>query len=78
MNLLLSVTMAPVLFCVGRSYGGALSAVRAQRAHSATIWAYGRTRDPYFEILGARERIMVTPSGGFARRSTFGSRHGKA
>ena len=42
------------------------------------IWASGRTRDPYFEILGAPRGIMVTPSGGFARCSTFGSRHGKA
>ena len=38
--------------------GGALSAVRA----SATIWVSGRTRDPYFEILGAPRGIMVTPS----------------
>ena len=39
--------------------------VRAQCAHSATIWASGRTRDPYFEILGAPRGIMVTPSGAF-------------
>ena len=61
--------------------GGALSAVRAQCAccaRSATIWPSGRTRDAYFEILGAPRGIMVTPSGGYARRSTFGSRHGKA
>ena len=32
---------------------------------SATIWASGRTRDPYFEILGAPRGIMVTRSGGF-------------
>ena len=32
---------------------GALSAVRVQCARSATIWVSGRTRDPYFEILGA-------------------------
>ena len=43
--------------------GGASSAVRvqssavraqcsAQCARSATIWASGRIRDPYFEILG--------------------------
>ena len=43
-------------------YGGALSAVRVQCARSATIWASGRTRDPYFEILGAPRGIMVTPS----------------
>ena len=58
--------------------GGALSAVRVQCARSATIWASSRTRDAYFEILGAPRGIMVTPSGGYARRSTFGSRHGKA
>ena len=34
-------------------------------ARSATIWASGCTRDPYFEILGAPRGIMVTPSGGF-------------
>ena len=45
--------------------GGALSAVRVQCARSATIWASGGTRDPYFEILGAPRGIMVTPSGGF-------------
>ena len=34
--------------------GGAFSAARAQCAvRSATIWAWGRTRDPYFEIPGA-------------------------
>ena len=38
---------------------------QAQCACSATIWASGRTRDPYFEILGAPRGIMVTPSGGF-------------
>ena len=48
-----------------RDIGGALSAVRVQCARSATIWASGRTRDPYFEILGAPSGIMVTPSGGF-------------
>ena len=51
---------------------------QAQCVRSATIWASGRTRDPYFEILGAPRGIMVTPSGGFARCSTFGARHGKA
>ena len=45
--------------------GGALSAVRAQCARSATIWASSRTRDPYFVILGAPRGIMVTPSVGF-------------
>ena len=38
---------------------------QAQCARSATIWAPGRTRDPYFEILGAPRGIMVTRSGGF-------------
>ena len=45
--------------------GGASSAVCAQCARSATIWVSSRTRDPYFEILGAPRGIMVTPSGGF-------------
>ena len=45
--------------------GVASSAVRAHCARSATIWASGRTRDPYFEILVAPRGIMVTPSGGF-------------
>ena len=43
--------------------GGALQAHCARTI--ATIWASGRTRDPYFEILGAPRGIMVTPSGGF-------------
>ena len=47
---------------------GALGASQAQCARSATIWASGRTRDPYFEILGAPRGIMVTPSGGFEFR----------
>ena len=58
-----------------KKYGLSL---RGSLKRSATIWASGRTRDPYFEILGAPRGIMVTPSGGFARCSTFGSRHGKA
>ena len=37
----------------------------AQCARSATIWASGHTRDPYFEIIGAPRGIMVTLSGGF-------------
>ena len=40
-------------------------APQAQCARSATIWASGRTRDPYFEILGAPRGIMVTRSGHF-------------
>ena len=40
-------------------------APEAQCARSATIWASGHTRDPYFEILGAPRGIMVTRSGGF-------------
>ena len=48
------------------SWGGALSAVQLLHcARSATIWVSGRTRDPYFEILGAPRGIMVNPSGGF-------------
>ena len=46
-----------------------------QCARSASIWASGRTRDPYFEIAGAPRGIMVTPSGGFDFRfcpSLFG------
>ena len=42
-----------------------LGAPQAQCERSATIWASGRTRDPYFEILGAPRGIMVPPSGGF-------------
>ena len=41
---------------------GSMGAPQAQCARSATIWACGRTRDPYFEILGAPRGIMVTPS----------------
>ena len=48
------------LFC---GTGHPMGAVRAARG--ATIWASGRTRDPYFEILGAPRGIMVTRSGGF-------------
>ena len=33
--------------------GGALSAVRVQCARSATIWASGRSRNPYFVVLWA-------------------------
>ena len=41
--------------------------------------ASSRTRDPYFEILGSPRGIMASFLGqGIARRSTFGSRHGKA
>ena len=42
--------------------------LRAQRGslkRSATIWASGHTRDPYFVVLWAPRGIMVTPSGGF-------------
>ena len=34
-------------------YGGALSAVRAQCARTLTIWASGRSRNPYFLVLWA-------------------------
>ena len=44
---------------------GAPQAQCAQCARSATIWVSGRTRDPYFETLGAPRGIMVTRSGGF-------------
>ena len=47
------------------SGGVVQGAPQAQCARSATIWASGRTRDPYFEILGAPRGIMVTRSGGF-------------
>ena len=40
-------------------------APQAECARSATIWASGRTRDPYFEILRAPRGITVTRSGGF-------------
>ena len=46
----------------GRLYGQVL---RGSLKRSATISLSGRTRDPYFEILGAPRGIMVTPSGGF-------------
>ena len=44
---------------------GHKGAPQAQCARSATIWASGRTRDPYFEILAAPRGIMVTPSVDF-------------
>ena len=62
----------------GREVAASAGGIGGACARSATIWASGRTRDPYFELLGAPRGIMVTPSGGFARRSTFGSRYGKA
>ena len=34
-------------------FGGALSVVLAQCARSATIWAPGRNRNPYFVVLWA-------------------------
>ena len=40
-------------------FGGRLK--RSARA----VQLFGRTRDPYFEILGAPRGIMVTRSGGF-------------
>ena len=33
--------------------GGALSVVRVQCTHCATIWPFGRTRNPYLVMLGA-------------------------
>ena len=47
----------PVVVCALHSKGEP----QAQCARSATVWAFGRTRDPYFEILGAPRGIMVTP-----------------
>ena len=35
------------------SGGDALSAVRVQCVHNATIWASGRSRNPYFVVLWA-------------------------
>ena len=52
-------------FEVGGHDGAYKGGPQAQCARSATITASGRTRDPYFEILGAPRGIMVTPSGGF-------------
>ena len=37
----------------GSVLGGALSVVRVQCARSATIWASGRNRNPYFVVLWA-------------------------
>ena len=52
--------------CVGLSIQlNYYATLRGSLKRSATIWASGRTRDPYFEILGAPRGIMVTPSGGF-------------
>ena len=59
--------------------GAMMVLIRGSLKRSArAMQLFGRPRDPYFEILGAPRGIMVTLSGGFARRSTFGSRHGKA
>ena len=49
----------------GCEWGRCKGAPQVQCARSATIWASGRTRDPYFEILGAPRGIMVTPSVDF-------------
>ena len=57
--------MHRVLWRIQRYMQNIKGAPQAQCAHSATIWASGRTRDPYFEILGAPRGIMVTRSGGF-------------
>ena len=51
------------IMCMGTL--ASMGAPQAQCARSATIWASGRARDPYFEILGAPRGIMVTRSGGF-------------
>ena len=52
--------------------GGALSVVRAQCKRSATIWACGHTRDPYFVILGGHHCCLRV---GFDTSSTFGIWH---
>ena len=44
---------AHVYFACSEGYSKTKGAHLAQCACSATIWAPGRTRDPYFEILGA-------------------------
>ena len=49
--------------------GGALSAVRAQCTRSATIWVFGRTGDPCFEIIGAS---LLPCCVGFDAFSTLG------
>ena len=41
---------------------------QAQCARSATIWASSRTRDPYFQILGAPRGIIGPPL--FKRRAS--------
>ena len=49
-----------------KSYGWPFGAPVAQCARSATIWAFGCTRNPYFVILGASFGVLLTPrvSGG--------------
>ena len=49
--------------------GGALGAVRTRFNRSATIWACGRTSDPYFVILGGRHFCL---RAGFDTSSTLG------
>ena len=46
-------TMGPCLAFVVHSglFAGFLYGREAQRAHSATIWVYGRSRNPYFVVL---------------------------
>ena len=51
--------------CMRGAHAVRILPLRGSLKRSATIWASGRTRDPYFEILGAPRGIMVTPSGGF-------------
>ena len=53
-------------------HGGALSAVRVQCKRSATIWACGRTRDPYFVILGGHHCCLRV---GIDTSSTLGIWH---
>ena len=52
-------------FVLGIRQGKNFFTLWGRLKRSATIWASGRTRDPYFEILGAPRGIMVTPSVDF-------------
>ena len=44
--------------------GGALSAVHMQCARSATIWACGRSRNPYFVVFWAYNGYLLKPIQG--------------
>ena len=53
-------------------FGGALGAVRARCKRSATIWACGRARDPYFVLLGGYHSCLRVR---FDTSSTLGMWH---